>query len=319
MQRLSLERHQVWIYLAAIGCGLLLGQLELLGPTAVESLLWPVLILLLYTTFVQIPLLDLRAAFQDRRFILAALAGQFLLLPLLVWSLIQWLPGDPVLRLGVLLVLLVPCTDWFITFTQLGKGSSAHALALAPLLLVLQLLLLPVYLWLMSDLGQSLEGLSQQLLPALLVILLPLLLAVLSEYWLQARPKRQAWRDHLGWCPIPLLALVILLIATAQASHLGELLQLLPLLMPVFIAFLLLAALLAKVITHWLQLPIEQGRTLAFSFGTRNSFVVLPLALALPAGWELVALVVVLQSLIELLGMLVYLRWIPAGVFKAKD
>lgn len=316
MQRITLERHQVWIYLAAISCGLLLGHLLPAFNHLAEPLLWPALILLLYTTFVQVPLLHLRDAFRDRRFMLAALLGNFLLLPLLIWLLIQWLPDDPVLRLGVLLVLLVPCTDWFITFTQLGKGSSAHALALAPVLLLLQLLLLPVYLWLMSDAGQTLNGLGQQLLPALLVILLPLLLAAVSERWIEAKPERLHWRDQLGWWPVPLLALVILLIATAKAREITGILQLLPLLTPVFVVFLLLAALLAKVLTHLLQLPIEQGRTLAFSFGTRNSFVVLPLALALPSGWEIVALVVVLQSLIELLGMVFYLWWVPNKLFK---
>ncbi|SFC12617.1 Arsenite efflux pump ArsB, ACR3 family [Marinospirillum celere] len=311
MQRISLERHQVWIYLTAIGCGLLLGQQQPALSHLAEPLLWPALILLLYTTFVQVPLLHLRAAFHDRRFMLAALLGNFLLLPLLVWLLIQWLPDNPILRLGVLLVLLMPCTDWFITFTQLGKGSSAHALALAPILLLLQLLLLPVYIWLLGDLDQSLSGLGQQLLPALLVILLPLLLAAITERWMEKQPQRLVWREHLGWGPVPLLAGVIFLVASIQASEVLEVIQLLPHLVPVFIAFLLLAPLLAKALTNLLRLPQAQGRTLAFSFGTRNSFVVLPLALALPAGWELVALVVVLQSLIELLGMIVYLWWMP--------
>ena len=44
------------------------------------------------------------------------------------------------------------------------------------------------------------------------------------------------------------------------------------------------------------KLPVAVGRTLAFSLGTRNSFVVLPLASALPAGWEAVAVVVLLIS-----------------------
>ncbi|TVP93698.1 MAG: arsenic resistance protein, partial [Pseudomonadaceae bacterium] len=57
------------------------------------------------------------------------------------------------------------------------------------------------------------------------------------------------------------------------------------------------------------------GRTLAFSLGTRNSFVVLPLALSLPSGWELVAVVIVMQSLVELFGMLLYLHWLPRRLF----
>lgn len=37
----------------------------------------------------------------------------------------------------------------------------------------------------------------------------------------------------------------------------------------------------------------------------------LPLALTLPAGWETTAVVIVLQALVELVGMLVYLGWVP--------
>jgi len=51
-----------------------------------------------------------------------------------------------------------------------------------------------------------------------------------------------------------------------------------------FIAFLLLAAPLAWQLARILQLPTDHGRTLAFSQGTRNSFVVLPFVLTLPAG-----------------------------------
>lgn len=149
MDRLTLERRQVWIYLAAITGGLLLGTVAPgVGPRF-EILLWPVLAALLYTTFVQVPLLHVRDAFRDRRFVLAILLGNFVFIPLVAWLAIQWLPGDPALHLGVLLVLLVPCTDWFITFTQLGRGNTARAIAVTPLNLLVQLLLLPIYLWLM--------------------------------------------------------------------------------------------------------------------------------------------------------------------------
>src|SRR3990167_10260865 len=65
-----------------------------------QALLWPTLLLLLYATFVQVPLLHLREACADRRFISALLVGNFLLVPVLVWGLLHWLPDDPVLRVG---------------------------------------------------------------------------------------------------------------------------------------------------------------------------------------------------------------------------
>lgn len=88
MDRLTLERRQVWIYLVAIAVGLLAGSaLPALGP-AFEWLLWPALVVLLYVSFVQVPLLHLAAAFHDHRFVAPVLIGNFVVLPLLVWAIV---------------------------------------------------------------------------------------------------------------------------------------------------------------------------------------------------------------------------------------
>lgn len=52
-------------------------------------------------------------------------------------------------------------------------------------------------------------------------------------------------------------------------------------------------------------------RALVFSGATRNSLVVLPLALALPASLSLAPVVVVTQTLVELVGMIVFVRVVP--------
>jgi hypothetical protein len=56
----------------------------------------------------------------------------------------------------------------------------------------------------------------------------------------------------------------------------------------------------AKGLASLMALPTDHGRTLAFSLGTQNSFVVLPFALSLPVGWEVAAVVIVVQSMVEL-------------------
>jgi ACR3 family arsenite efflux pump ArsB len=319
MNRLTLERQQVWIYLAAIVCGLALGSVAPDVAPRFETLLWPVLAALLYATFVQVPLLHVREAFRDGRFVLAILLGNFVFIPLLVWLALQWLPDDPALRLGVLLVLLVPCTDWFITFTQLGRGNAARAIAVTPLNLLLQLLLLPLYLWLMlpaADFSAAIK--TEEMLPAaLLLVGFPLVAAAFTERWIEVRAGRAIWRERLGWWPVPLLAVVVFLIAGAQVGTVLDAGPVLLSVLPVFIGFLLVAALLALGLTKWLRLPMDAGRTLAFSLGTRNSFVVLPFALALPAGWETTVVVIVFQSLVELFGMVFYLWWLPRRLFKS--
>ncbi|HEY4599636.1 MAG TPA: hypothetical protein VIG58_09425, partial [Corynebacterium sp.] len=52
-------------------------------------------------------------------------------------------------------------------------------------------------------------------------------------------------------------------------------------------------------------------RAIAFSGVTRNSLVVLPLVLALPAAYDLAPLVAVTQTLVELVVMVVFVRLAP--------
>ena len=142
-------------------------------------------------------------------------------------------------------------------------------------------------------------------------ILLPLAAAWALERAGERRPVGAALVQAMGAWPVPLLALVVFLIALGQGGALGTALLGLSAVAGVFVVFLVGTLALAVLLGRALRLPTASGRALAFSLGTRNSFVVLPLALALPAGWEVVALVIVLQSLVELLGMLVFLRVVP--------
>lgn len=315
MTRLTLERRQVWIYLAAIAAGLAIGSAWPAVHGPFELALWPILAVLLFATFTQVPLIRIGEAFADLRFLGAVLLGNFLVLPILVWGIVRLVPEDDALRLGLLLVLLVPCTDWFIAFTQLGRGDALRATAVTPLNLLLQLALLPAYLWLMAPRGAAPALGLEQLVPALLVVLVPLVAAAAAAALLRGRPAAERVSEGLGRLPVPMLAAVLLLAAGSQVGAVGESLHLLPVVVAAALAFLLLAAVLARLAASVQRLPPRQGRTLAFGFGTRNSFVVLPLALSLPPGWEIAAVAIVMQSLVELFGMLAYLWIVPRWLF----
>src|SRR5690606_7293874 len=88
-------------------------------------------------------------AFVRGRFLAALLVTNFVAVPLLVAAMVQLLPPEPLVRLGVLLVLLTPCIDYVVTFSHLGRADARLLLASTPTLLVLQMLLLPVYLGLL--------------------------------------------------------------------------------------------------------------------------------------------------------------------------
>jgi ACR3 family arsenite transporter len=307
-----LERLQVWFYLAAAAAGLGVGASApaLAGPA--EALLWPVLACLLLATFTQVPLTHIADPARDLRLLGALLAGNFVLVPLLVAALWPLVPAEPAIRLGVLLVLLLPCTDWSITFTHLARGNTAGLIAAVPVLLLLQMALLPVYLWLFLGTGELGALPAERLLLVFaLLIAAPLVLAWLLERCAERRPAGARMLRAMGAAPVPLLAVVVFLIALGQGGTLAGTLAGLAAVVVVFVAFLAGALGLGLLLARAMSLTAASGRAVAFSLGTRNSFVVLPLALALPGEWALAAVVIVLQSLVELLGMLLFLRLVP--------
>lgn len=312
MTRLDHERRQVWIYLIAILAGLGLGLLLPGAAAHLEAALWPLLGILIFVTFTQVPLVHLPVAFRDRRFMGAILAGNFVIVPLIVAGLLVFLPSDPAVRLGVLLVLLVPCTDWYITFTHLAGGDTGRAIAATPVNLIVQMALLPIYLWLfMGSAFLEIFAVGPIVTVFLTLIVAPLVAAWVLERWAEARPGRDAVIERLAWFPVPLLALVVFLISASQVQTVTTSLPVLPQAAGVFVGFLVLALIAGLAITRALDLPPRSGRALVFSLGTRNSFVMLPLALALPSEWRLAIVVIVFQSLVELLGVLVYLKAVP--------
>lgn len=319
MTRDTLERRQVWLYLAAILLGLLLGWVAPGAAPVLELLLWPCLAALLYATFTQTPLARLPAAFRDMRFMAAVVVGNFAVLPLLVWAVLALVPDDPAVRLGVLLVLLVPCTDWFITFTHQAGGDAHRAIAITPAVLVLQILLLPFYLWLFmgEGFGEIISG-GALVEVFLLLIAVPLLLAWATEKWAERAPERGCVVARLGWLPVPLLAVVMFLIAGSLLETVIESLGLIDQVFLAFLLFLLAAVACGLVLGRLFRLPVPQARTLLFSLSTRNSFVVLPFALAMPGAWGAAAIVIVFQSLVELLGMLALLWLVPRVLLPAR-
>lgn len=313
-----LERAQVLVYLAAIGVGLALGVALPSAADALASAVLPVLAVLLFVTFLQVPLRLLPAAIRDARFLSVALATNFLLVPLLVAGLLLLVPDEvggvdgALVRIGIVLVLVMPCTDWFLTFTLLARGDTARAIALTPVTLLLQLALLPLYLAVFApgEVEAAFDG-GAIALTVVSLIVAPLVLAGAAQWWASRLRSVAIGIDRAARIPVPLLALVLLLIAASQVGVVVDSLALLPFLVGLFALYLLGAVVLGVLAARATRLPAPAARTLVLSLATRNSFVVLPLALAIPEGGGVVAVVVVTQTLVELLGLSVLVRLVP--------
>ncbi|MDQ0978544.1 arsenic resistance protein [Pseudomonas synxantha] len=319
MTRDALEHNQIPLYFVAILLAAACGVFTPLLAHGLSVLITPAIAVLMYAMFLQIPFPDLRQGLGNIRFVSALLLANFVLVPLLVWALTRGLLGHPALLVGALLVLLTPCIDYVVVFTHIGKGDSRSMLAATPLLLLLQLALLPVYLGFM--LGAH-SGVVVQIGPFieafLLLIVLPMLLAVLTAYRARRSTLVGKWSNAWAWLPVPAMALVLFVVIGSQITSVMRDIDLLLPVLAIYLGFVLLAPLMGILAARLLALPAPSARAVTFSASTRNSLVVLPLALALPEDVRgLAAAAVILQTLVELVAELVYVRLIPAVVWPA--
>lgn len=317
MRREQLEENQIGLYTAALAVGMGLGLWHPNFGASLEYLISPVLALLLYSMFAQIPFLQLREAFANKRFTAALLMINFIIVPIVVWFLSLLLPERPPLLLGVYLVLLTPCIDYVVVFTHLGRGNARLVLASTPLLLLAQMLLLPVYLWLfMGEQAAQVMSAEPFLEAFLVLIVFPLGLALSTEFWAKRQRNGAIWLEITAWLPVPFMAITLLLVVASQIGRIEEYLPVVAQVVPVYVAFMAIMPFLARLTAYAFRLETQAGRALVFSAGTRNSLVVLPLALALPDGWILASVVIVTQTLVELVGELIYIRLVPAMIFQ---
>ena len=142
-----MERFQIPLYLAALAVGALAGWWAPgLGGLAAPAVP-PVLAALLYVTFLGIPLRRVGEGLRDLRFMACLVIVNFAVVPVIVFALVRAFSIEGPMLIGVLLVLLTPCIDYVIVFSGLAGAANDRLLAASPVLLVLQMLTLPLYLW----------------------------------------------------------------------------------------------------------------------------------------------------------------------------
>ncbi len=309
--REALETRQITVYFVAVLLGFV-AALTIPGTTAFEPAINPALALMLFVTFLQVPLAALGQAMKEVRFLAVLLTVNFVVVPLLVAVLIEFVPADPMIRLGVLLVLLTPCIDYVVTFSHLGRADARLLLAATPALLIIQMLLLPVYLNIfLGDEAARLVQAGPFIHAFVWLIAIPLALAAAFQFWAARSRVGERATSLLGLLPVPATALVLFIVVAAVLPQLGPARETALRILPVYVAFAILAPLAGWIVARLAKLDDPAGRAVAFSAGTRNSLVVLPLALAVPGAVPLLPAIIVTQTLVELLAELVFVRVMP--------
>ena len=314
----TMEKQQTWFYVVALFAGAGIGLAAPAWGNMLQYAVSPVLAVLLYSMFVQIPFMELRASWANLRFMVALLLANFIVVPAVVWLLTLLFPQSPSVLLGVYLVLLTPCIDYVIVFTQLGRGDEKLMLAATPLLFVVQMILLPLYLWLfMGSDAAAIMKTGPFVEAFLLLIVVPLLLAVMTQLWSNTGGTAQRLYQAMAWLPVPMMALALILVVASQVGKVYKDLSIIASVIPIYATFLIIMPFISRFIAKFFQLNTGAGRALIFSAATRNSLVVLPLALSLSPEWATIAAaVIVTQTIIELAGELIYIRLVPKVILR---
>lgn len=299
----SLNKYHTLIIAIAVGLGLLLGQMTAIKSFA-EYLIVPFLMVMLFGLFLNIPIKNLLSSFSNHKFISANLVINFVWTPIFAYLLGLLLLQDHLsLWIGFVMLMVTPCTDWYLIFTGIAKGNTSLSAAVLPVNLILQLILLPVYLMLFFGKSGSVdtEILWESIL---LVLLVPFLIAQLIKYWSFKRGKSELMEKKIlpffETAQIIFLALAITAMFASQGEYLTDNLSILYILLIPILLFFLINFLISRYASFHLKFNYEDSASLSLITLARNSPIALAIALTAFPKDPLIALALVIGPLLEL-------------------
>ncbi|MBX9471517.1 hypothetical protein [Microcella sp.] len=308
------------IVLAGIGLGSLVGALVPAAAGVPDAVVLGVVAVAIGITLLDVPLASFGRAVLDRRFLVAVLLLNVVISPLLVYVLSRIVFRDPDLQAGLLLMLLAPGVGLVAAFVRRAGGAVETLLSVAPVLLVLQAITVPGFMLLFTA-GENFLSLDGSRLPlALLIGIIAPALVVTGLQLAGVRAPRLASALRRGsTLTAPATALAAGLVAAAMIPRATDRLELLEAVAPLFGVYLIVMAPIGILVATAFGLAISSVRSLTFSGGARNGLLVLPIALAFPDGFALVAVVIVLGMAVEIIGMGIYRLVVPSVTAQSRS
>ena len=277
-------------YLGSILLGLVFSHLWH-GSEAARPWVEPVLIALMVLTFREIPLTKPELKLKVLG---AVLVLNGVVVPAMAWGLV-WSSGlPPALAIPALIVLVAPCVDYVVVFTRAAGGAWRTMVALTPILLVAQILALVVW-------GAGAQHLAWELARAgLLYLALPLCVAIILG------KLNRRWVSALDRAMDPVTCLLLLLISTGYGQRLADSN---PRVALVYVLFAACALSVATLCGRFLRFPPQERTLLQLTATTRNSLIVLPIAMVIAPEPALAAVVVITQTFVELCVLSLVVWW----------
>lgn len=303
-----IEKLEPVILILAIIVGLILSDIEILSKNS-GNLINLFLCIMIYGLFLEVPLKDLKKSFKNIKFTSTSLIINFIWTPLFGYFLGNlFLNGNIDIFIGFFMLILTPCTDWYLVFTKMAKGDLNLSLSILPINLILQLILLPIYLIIFFssnntinyiDLGYSL----------LIVIVIPFVLAQLSKVILN-QEMGEKLTGFFSKYQIIFLALAVFAIFNSQGKLLFDNLNtVLTIFIPLMV-FFAINTIIDLLLSQQINFTYEEYASLTMTTLARNSPLALAIAINSFPGHELIAIALVIGPLIELPVLYIVSRFV---------
>jgi ACR3 family arsenite transporter len=333
-RRLSI-RDQVkpFVLIAAIVVGVVANRL---ANGRLTNLAWIAeigLFAVMFAVMAFVEVKEIAVAFSKLKPTALALLTNFVFTPLFAW-LLGWLilRQYPDLWAGVILYTLTPCIGWYLIFTDLADGDVAWGVSLLPWNLVLQIALLPLYLWLLV--GKVVPISVATLFGSVgLYLLAPFALGYVVRIALVRMKGREwtygAYKSAIGEVKMWALAVLVVAIFAFQESFSGLGFARIGLIIAVISLFFVGLFILSLTVGRRFHLGYPDTATLVFTTTARNSESVIGVAAVAFAGHPLVLVAILVGPVVELPVLLALsrvmlrlrsvLRWpgLPPGVVAA--
>ena len=299
----DINKFQSLVILFMVALGILLGQIGFVQEYS-EYLITPFLMVMLFLVFLQIPLKDILKSSKNLKFTLTAVIINFIWTPFLIFILGKiFLANYPELLIGYIMLMVTPCTDWYLIFTGIAKGNVALGSSILPLNLVLQLVLLPVYVFLIG--GNSVDMNTIDLVKGVVsTLIIPLVCAILIRKIILNKISQEDFDekvatkacDYQGYF---LNAAIVSMFASQGKILLENIQVLLILLIPVLLFFIINFC-VGRLVGKVMKLSYEDNVSLNLTTLARNSPIALAIAVATFPDKPLISLALIIGPLIEL-------------------
>ena len=293
-----IEKLEPIIIFSAIIVGLLFSNIDIIAQNT-DYLINIFLCLMLYGLFLEVPLGELKDSFKNVKFTSTSLIINFIWTPLFGYFLGSlFLKGNLDIVIGFFMLILTPCTDWYLVFTKMAKGDIKLSLSILPINLVLQIILLPIYLVIFFSSGNTMDN-TQLAYSLLIVIVIPFIAAQITKFILNNNLNEKA-SSLFSSLQIWFLSLAVFCIFASQGELLfSNLNSVVKIFIPLII-FFGVNMIIDLLLSEKINFTYSEYASLTMTTLARNSPLALAIAINSFPGHELISIALVIGPLIEL-------------------